>query len=635
MSEEQQHRLALPQGTRIREFEFRRVLGHGGFGMTYLGWNVALDIPVAIKEYLPSDLATREQDLSVVPQAPRAASDFQWGLERFLDEARILARLQHPNIVRVHHFFEAHSTAYIAMDYVEGEDLSAYLTRKGTLSEDELKGILYPLLSALEVVHEADFLHRDIKPSNIILRAEDGSPVLLDFGAARQAMGAKSRSVTSIVTPGYAPIEQYSSRGRQGAWTDIYALGGVCYRALTEQTPDDATDRMRDDPLIPVSQRCAGRVSGAFLSAIDAALAVNEGDRPQSVEAWQAAMAADAKEGLGRETRNASSNKKEKGKGKPKSRSKRFAVILGVVALLIVGGIAIQEQAELEKQRQEQAELEQQAELETQQQEQAELEQQAELETQQQEQAELEKERREQAALEKQRQEQAELEQQAELEKERREQAALEKQRQEQAELEQQAELEKERREQAALEKQQQEQTFVAEVGRMPNPEGMNKGETDLHIVARLNLPVLTISLLNRGADIHAKDKDGWTPLHSAAKENASATAEVLLNQGADIHAKDKFGWTPLHLAAAKENASATAEVLLKHGADIHAKDKFGWTPLHSAASNNTYETAEILLNKGANVNAKDNHGWTPLYWAARKNAYETAEILRRYGGRE
>ena len=648
MNEEQQHRLALPQGTRIREFEFRRVLGHGGFGMTYLGWNVALDIPVAIKEYLPSDLATREQDLSVVPQAPRTAADFQWGLERFLDEARILARLQHPNIVRVHHFFEAHSTAYIAMDYVEGEDLSALLTRKETLSEDELKGILYPLLSALEVVHQADFLHRDIKPSNIILRTEDGSPVLLDFGAARQAMGAKSRSVTSIVTPGYAPIEQYSSRGHQGAWTDIYALGGVCYRALTGQVPDDATDRMRDDPLIPVSQRCAGRVSGAFLSAIDAALAVDEGNRPQSVGAWQAAMAADAQEGLGRETGNVSSKKKEKEKGKPKARSKRFAVILGVVALLIMGGIVIKEQAELEKQRQEQQaalekERREQAELEKQRQEQAALEKERRKQAEQEQQAALEKKQQEQqAALEKERQEQAELEkqqeQQAALEKQRREQAALEKQ-QEQAALEkerrEQAAQEQQQQEQAELEKQRQEQTFVTEVGRMPDPKGLNKGETDLHIVARLNLPVLTISLLNQGADIHAKDKDGWTPLHSAAKENASATAEVLLNQGADIHAKDKFGWTPLHLAATKENASATAEVLLNQGADIHAKDKFGWTPLHSAASNNSYETAKLLLNKGANVNAKDNNGWTPLYWAARKNASETAEILRRYGGQE
>ena len=601
MSEEQQHRLALPQGTRIRDFEFRRVLGHGGFGMTYLGWNVALDISVAIKEYLPSGLATREQDLSVVPQTPRATSDFQWGLERFLDEARTLARFQHPNIVRVHHFFEAHSTAYIAMDYVEGEDLSAHLTRKETLSEDELKSILYPLLSALEVVHQADFLHRDIKPSNIILRAEDGSPVLLDFGAARQAMGAKSRSVTSIVTPGYAPIEQYSSRGHQGAWTDIYALGGVCYRALTGQTPDDATDRMRDDPLIPVSQRCAGRVSGAFLSAIDAALAVNEGDRPQSVEAWQAAMANEPV--VRRETSGAApSNKKEKAKGKPKSaRSKWFAVILGVVALLIMGAIAIQEQAALGKKQ-----LEQQATLEEQRQEQAALEK-----KQQEQQAALEKQRLEQAALEKKGQEQ-----QAALAKERRGQAALEKQR-----LEQQAALEKERREQAALEKQQQEQQAVLE----------KAGVYSLHDAASKNAYEATKVLLKQGADINAQDKHGWTPLHHAAWNNAAATAEVLLKQGADIHATNKNGWTPLHWGALN-NATSTAEVLLKNGADVNAKNKDGDTPLHHAARNSNYNTVEVLLRNGANVNAKNKNGETPLHWAEKESM---KRLLSRHGEKE
>ena len=566
MSEEQQHRLALPQGTRIREFEFRRVLGQGGFGITYLGWNVALDIAVAIKEYLPSDLATREQDLSVVPQVPRAASDFQWGLERFLDEARILARLQHPNIVRVHHFFEAHSTAYIAMDYVEGEDLSAHLTRKETLSEDELKAILDPLLSALEVVHQADFLHRDIKPGNIILRAEDGSPVLLDFGAARQAMGAKSRPVTSIVTPGYAPIEQYSSRGRQGAWTDIYALGGVCYRALTGQIPDDATDRMRDDPLIPVSQRCAGRVSGAFLSAIDAALAVHEEDRPQSVEAWQAAMAGDAQEGLGRETGDAQKNKKEKAKGRSKSRSKRFAVILGIVALLITGGIAIaiQEQAALEKKRQEQ-----QAALEKQRLEQAALEK-----KRQEQQAALAEQRQEQAALEKKRQEQ-----QAALERQRLEQAALEKQRQEQ-----QAALEKERREQAALEKQRQEQAVLEERRQEEQAVLEKTGAYSLHDAASKNAYEAVEVLLRQGADINAQDKHGWTPLHHAAWNNAAATAEVLLKQGADVHATNKNGWTPLHWGALN-NAADTAEVLLKNGADVNAKNK-EWR--YAAASRGT-----------------------------------------------
>ena len=294
MSEEQHPLHALPRGHRLQEYELMRVLGFGGFGMTYLGFDHNLDKAVAVKEYLPSDIASRTADHSIAPQTSGFRGDFQWGLDRFLDEARTLARFDHPHIVKVYRFFEAHGTAYIVMEYAEGETLSAYLTRKETLSEAELKALLYPLLDGLEVVHKADFLHRDIKPGNIVLRETDGSPVLLDFGAARQAIGAKSRSVTSIVTPGYAPIEQYSSRGHQGAWTDIYALGGVCYRALTGDMPDDATDRVRHDPLVPLAKRCAGRASQAFLAAIDKALAMDERDRPQSVGAWRAAMEAEA-----------------------------------------------------------------------------------------------------------------------------------------------------------------------------------------------------------------------------------------------------------------------------------------------------------------------------------------------------
>ena len=290
MNDAQQPFNALPQGHRLQEYELVRVLGFGGFGMTYLGFDHNLDKAVAIKEYLPSDIATRTSDNSVVPQASQFQSDFEWGLDRFLDEARALARFDHRHIIKVYRFFEAHGTAYIVMEYAEGETLSAFLEHKGMLSEAELKAILYPLLDGLEMVHGADFLHRDIKPGNIIIRDEDHSPVLLDFGSARQAIGARSRSVTSIITPGYAPIEQYSSRGNQGPWTDIYALGGVCYRALTGEVPDDATDRMRDDPLIPVVERCAGQASAGFLSAIDWALQVDEADRPQSIAEWRAKL---------------------------------------------------------------------------------------------------------------------------------------------------------------------------------------------------------------------------------------------------------------------------------------------------------------------------------------------------------
>ena len=143
------HRLALPRGTIIGDFEFHRVLGHGGFGLTYLGWNLSLDIPVAIKEYLPSDLAVREQDLSVAPKSSVDAADFQWGLDRFVEEARTLARFKHPNLIQVHQFFEAHGTAYIAMEYAEGETLTELLARQGVLSEAELLGIVLPLLDGL------------------------------------------------------------------------------------------------------------------------------------------------------------------------------------------------------------------------------------------------------------------------------------------------------------------------------------------------------------------------------------------------------------------------------------------------------------------------------------------------------
>ena len=550
---DEQHRLALPQGTRIRDFEFHRVLGYGGFGITYLGWNITLDIPVAIKEYLPADLATREQDLSVVPQTSQAASDFQWGLERFLDEARTLARFQHPNIVRVHHFFEAHSTAYIAMDYVEGEDLSAYLTRKGTLSEDELKGILYPLLSALEVVHQADFLHRDIKPGNIVLRDSDGSPVLLDFGAARQAIGAKSRSVTSIVTPGYAPIEQYSSRGRQGPWTDIYALGGVCYRALTGQVPEDATDRMRNDPLIPVSQRCAGQASQEFLSAIDVALSVDEGDRPQSVGAWRSALETDAGEGERRGTRETldvrrkeqvaapsepvvwgetgdttPSDTRKEVEGERKSvGAKRFIIAVGVAFLLLVGGktyVDYAKQVALE-----QASLHDAASKNDYEAAAILLNQGVDVHAKDNygntplhwaasnnaaKIAEVllkggaDANAKNSTGITPLRI--AAWKDAAETAEVLRRYGAREQRREQQVALEQQ------RQERAVLEKQRREQTT-------------------------------------------SEDKHGVTPLHKAAANNRYKTAEVLLNNGADVNAKNKYGWTPLHLAAFN-NASATAE---------------------------------------------------------------------------
>ena len=196
---------ALPPGYRIEEYELVRVLGSGGFGITYLGYDHHLDKAVAIKEYLPNDLAVRTDNNSVLPKSTQDKADYEWGLARFLNEAQTLARFDHRHIIKIHRFFRVHGTGYSVMEYAEGETLSEMLQRKGTLTEVELKRILFLILDGLEAVHDADFLHRDIKPGNIIIR-DDGSPVLIDFGSARQAVAGKSRSVTAIVTPGYAPI---------------------------------------------------------------------------------------------------------------------------------------------------------------------------------------------------------------------------------------------------------------------------------------------------------------------------------------------------------------------------------------------------------------------------------------------
>jgi hypothetical protein len=289
-----ERRNALPNGYRFEGYRIDGVLGAGGFGMTYRATEVALDRTVAIKEFLPGGIVMRDADrVSVHPVGTTEQRDFDWGLTSFRKEAATLVTFRHPNIVTVHRYFEANGTAYMVMAYEEGESLGAILARHPSLDESEIREILVPLLDGLARVHEAGFLHRDIKPDNIYIRA-DGSPVLLDFGAARQALGEKSRSLTSIFTAGYAPFEQYSSRGNQGPWTDIYALGAVLYRCVTGDKPPEAPDRIRDDPCRPAAEAAERRYAPGFLKAIDHALMVDERARPASVAAWRAELGVDA-----------------------------------------------------------------------------------------------------------------------------------------------------------------------------------------------------------------------------------------------------------------------------------------------------------------------------------------------------
>ncbi len=293
MSDDDKLRNSLRPGHELHWYRIEEVLGQGGFGITYLAYDANLEQHVAIKEYLPMELAVREGDFSVYPASRAHDTRYRWGLDRFLAEARTLARFKHPAIVRVNSVFEANNTAYMVMEYQHGMSLQAVLERRGTLPESELVALVMPLLDGLQIIHAEGFIHRDIKPSNIYIR-RDGHPVLLDFGSARQALGEETKTLTSVVSPGYAPFEQYYSKSdRQGPWTDIYGLGATLYRALSGLQPMAAIDRSEAilkaerDVFVSAAELGSGRYSPSFLRAVDAALVFNEKKRPQNVAEWR------------------------------------------------------------------------------------------------------------------------------------------------------------------------------------------------------------------------------------------------------------------------------------------------------------------------------------------------------------
>ena len=264
--------------------------------MTYLAEDARAGGLVALKEYLPGEFAVRVGK-GVVPKSSADRPDFEWGFGRFMDEADTLAGLQHANIVEVLDYFEANETAYIAMRYEDGLPLDRLLQERGTLSQLLLKRLLMPLLDGLGEVHEAGFLHRDIKPANVYVRRTDESPVLLDFGSARQALGRRSRTLTAVVSPGYSPPEQYESDGDQGAWSDIYALAALSYRAITGEKPVVSLRRQRmrlanqPDPMGSLEAMAPQAYSRALLAAVDWGLRLEVHERPQSVTEWLATIA--------------------------------------------------------------------------------------------------------------------------------------------------------------------------------------------------------------------------------------------------------------------------------------------------------------------------------------------------------
>jgi tRNA A-37 threonylcarbamoyl transferase component Bud32 len=285
-------REALAPGTRLENFEIVRALGSGGFGKVYLAHDHQLEREVAIKEYLPLQLAYRAEGLRVAVRSPELAATYAAGLRSFVNEARILARFDHPAVVKVHRFWEANGTAYMVMPWVRGPTLSE-MRRRMTRAPTEawLRGVIDPLLDALAMLHAQGIYHRDIAPDNVLLPGEQ-APVLLDFGAARRVIGDRTQSFTSVLKPSFAPIEQYAqARGlRQGPWTDLYALGALCVYLLTAMPPPPAAARAVHDELDRRLLPAPAGVSHNLLAVIRWALEVRPHDRPQSVQEFRAAL---------------------------------------------------------------------------------------------------------------------------------------------------------------------------------------------------------------------------------------------------------------------------------------------------------------------------------------------------------
>jgi WD40 repeat protein len=290
------HKNALPVGYELAEYTFESVLGHGGFGITYLARDKSLGAKVAIKEFLPQDIANRDNRTAILPNPARdAVRDYQTGLKNFVKEARALARFKHPNIVRVLRFLEANGTAYMVMEYEEGMSLADHLKRHGNkLDEQALMRIFLPVLNGLQAVHQAEMLHLDIKPENIYLR-KDGSPMLIDFGSARRAVSSSVMQRVAL-THGYAPMEQYPDKGQPGPWTDVYAIAASMYRCICGKKPDDSLERYQailkyqTDPMTPATRIVKKGFQIPILECIDWALQVYPKDRPQSAREFQDAL---------------------------------------------------------------------------------------------------------------------------------------------------------------------------------------------------------------------------------------------------------------------------------------------------------------------------------------------------------
>jgi hypothetical protein len=276
----------LAEGTRLQNYRIVRMLAAGGFSFVYLAHDEK-DKPVAIKEYLPSTLALRVNGAAQPQVAAADLAMFRTGMKCFFEEARAIARLEHPNIVRVRDIFRANETVYLVMRYERGRTLADHIrSMRGALEELWVRNTFAQLLDGLREVHTHKLLHLDIKPANVYLR-NDGTPLLIDFGAARQVLSAEGMNLPPTYTPGFAPPEMHLKRDLLGPWSDIYSVGATMYACFAGAAPQPANARLDEDRWVPASKAFAGKYAPELLETVDWCLRLGHLQRPQSVLALQ------------------------------------------------------------------------------------------------------------------------------------------------------------------------------------------------------------------------------------------------------------------------------------------------------------------------------------------------------------
>lgn len=341
----------LPSGTKVDQYLISKVLGRGGFGITYLVRDEGLEKDFALKEFFPEDLVRREGTSIRFAAKPNSEADYRWGLKKFYDEARLLAQFNHSNIVNVRRVFEANNSAYMLLDFVNGSTLEHWLQGLDSPpTQEELDLISGPLLAALELVHANKTWHLDFSPENVMIRASDGAPILLDFGASRFEIKQHSTLVSALVfKSGYSAPEQYTSNAnRYGPWTDIYAFGCTLYRAISGSRPTEATSRQLKDEVKPVAQVAKARYRDNFLKAIDWAMKLPPDERPQSIGEWRRTLleASAQRAGPVRMTRVMTGvttllPPREEPYARPSSKGRTAIAAAAVLALLVAGGFAL------------------------------------------------------------------------------------------------------------------------------------------------------------------------------------------------------------------------------------------------------------------------------------------------------